>query len=47
MAQTRNETGERIEISVDIKQVKIQDDILQGCEAMTVHNDEKITIAVD
>jgi hypothetical protein len=46
MAQNRHDSKEHIEISVDIKQVKIHDDILQGCEAMTVQNDEKVTMSV-
>ena len=42
----KQEPGEHIEISVDIKQVKVQDDVLQGCEAMTVKKDEKVTLQV-
>lgn len=38
--------GPRIDITVDIKQVKIHDDVLQGTEAMTVIKEEKQSIAV-
>lgn len=42
----KQDTGEHIEISVDLKQVKMGDSTLQGCEAMTVLQDEKVTLDV-
>jgi hypothetical protein len=38
--------GPRIDITIDIKQIKIQDDVLQSAEAMTVIKEEKQSIPV-
>ena len=48
MAEVRKEKEEapRIDITVEIKQVKIEDSILQGTEAMTIVGTDKKTIPV-
>lgn len=38
--------GPRIDITIEIKQVKIHDDVLQGAEAMTVIKEEKQSVSV-
>ena len=45
MSREREEPA-RIEILVEVKQVKLDDDILQGAEAMTVMRDEKKSVSV-
>lgn len=36
----------KIDITVEIKQVKVQDDLVQGAEAMTILKDEKKSVSV-
>ena len=45
MSVSRDEPP-KIEITVEIRQVKIQDDIVQGAEAMTILRDEKKSVSV-
>ena len=36
----------KIDITVEIKQVKVHDDLVQGAEAMTILKDEKKSVSV-